>query len=138
MTIGNVAFEHIIDLPGLTANADLSDAATHPGQYCFVSMAADKKVGLCADDGRAVGVLLNKPTSGAACAIAGPGSICKCYALGTITYGQKLTVDGNGTGHVVATSESDDPVVATCLQGASSGDLALIRVEDGLTLNSTP
>jgi hypothetical protein len=136
VTIGQVAFEHIIDLPGLTANADLSDAATHPGQYCFVAMAADKKVGLCGDDGKAVGVLLNKPTSGGACAIAGPGSICKAYAYGTITYGQKLTTSAYGM--VVATSESDDPVVATCLQGASSGDLALIRVEDGLTLNSTP
>ena len=130
---GQVAFEGIVrEIPGLKTVTDLSAK-----QFCFVKMSADYTVAIATDDTLAIGVLQNKPlgtsTIPVAAAVAGVGSVTKLLAAGTITYGQKLTVDGS-TGGAVAVSEADDPVSAIALEGASSGDYLTAYLCGGATL----
>lgn len=137
MAVGNSSFEAIIrEIPGLTANADLSDAATHPGQYCFVSMAADLAVGLSSAGGQAIGVLQNKPASGQAASVAGRGSVTKIKLGGTVTAGQRVTAGSNGV--AVVQASGTDVVNGIALQGGNSGDLGIIQVGSFGFATATP
>jgi hypothetical protein len=117
MAVGNAAFEDVIHpVPGLTASEDLSTY-----QHCFVSMSGDGTVAHSAHNALPVGILLNKPTSGQACSIAGPGSVVKVKTTDTITAGYLLAPDASGNATAIHATTADYPA-ALAFVGGSTGD----------------
>lgn len=136
---GVTAFEGRLNLiPGLKCVTDLSTA----GQFCFVKMSANMTVALATDDTVAIGVLQNNTATSPvasstvpqAVEVAGVGSVTKLKLGGTVTYGQKLTPNSDGTGSALAVSEADDPVCAIALEGGSSGNYIAAYLCGGTTL----
>ena len=136
---GVTAFEGRLNLiPGLKCVTDLSTA----GQFCFVKLSDNMTVALATDDSVAIGVLQDNTavspvassTVPQAVEVAGVGSVTKLKLGGTVTYGQKLTPNSDGTGSALAVSEADDPVCAIALEGGSSGNLIAAYLGGGTTL----
>jgi hypothetical protein len=107
---------------GLKAGADLSAK-----QYYCVMLEADGDANVATAQTAFLGILLNKPTSGLACEIGGPGYIGGAYAGGTFAPGDKLMVD-TGDGMLVIATD-DKVVVATALQTGADGSIVDVIVE---------
>tara|TARA_Y100001938_G_C8073324_1_gene424446 strand:+ start:1670 stop:2050 length:381 start_codon:yes stop_codon:yes gene_type:complete len=109
----------------LEAGADLSG-----DQYKFVKLSAGKAVLCSAATDIPVGVLQNKPASGAAATVAVSG-VTKLLSGGTISSGDQLGTDGSGTGDTKTSADTTEYVCGTALADASSGEVlsALINTE---------
>lgn len=129
MTQGNFALQAVENcIPGLICNSTLTTSDSTNYQHHLVKMAADLTVALAGASDIVTGVLLNKPTTGHSATVAGPGSVVKVMAGGTITAGMKLGPDASG--HAVqATSGVHAALLA--LEGASSGNLVTAQVLGG-------
>ena len=79
------------------AAADLSSY-----QYHFVYLTADNTVNVCGANGKAKGILLNKPdAAGKPAEVACPGSSAKLKINETVAVGKFLTSTATGLGEVV-------------------------------------
>lgn len=134
MTIGNAAFEEVIrPIPGLVAYGDLWADGGVDYQHHFVKLTTTIfAVALAGNNEQPIGVLCNRPKDGKAAVVAGPGSVVKLKAGGTITAGDKLCPDSSGYGHAVAVA-SGDYVGAVALCGGSDGDLIAAYIPGGFT-----
>jgi len=115
-----MAYEHITDtVPGLVAGADLSAK-----QFYLVKMdtvAQQVVLGAAATD-ELIGILQNKPASGAAAEVANrSGDITKAAAGGAIAIGDKISSDA--AGKCVAVTGADDWIVGKALTACASGEI---------------
>lgn len=107
-------------VPGLLAGAALTAYQNH---YC--NLEADGDINVTNVQVGGMGVLLNKPASGAACEIAGHGSIVMCKVSGNVTPGLLLMVDTSNVGQLTECT-NDKVKVAFALTTVASGNLALV------------
>jgi hypothetical protein len=98
-------------ITGLVAGSDLSAK-----QYYAVAISSGT-VAVCNAGAGFIGILLNKPTSGQACDIAGPGSIVQASSDGTMTrgYPQKVSSDGQ-----LLDATDDSVTVGMALEGTTT------------------
>lgn len=119
-----------VELPGfrftLPAAADLSAL-----QYTFVDVNSSGQAAAGANDGRAVGVLQNKPNAAGKSATIMKSGISKVVAGGTVTAGDDITMD---TGGVAITAESTARRLGVALTTATGPALVSILLDsDGIT-----
>lgn len=101
-------------LPAVTASSDLSTK-----QYLFVKIDGEKTVGV-AGAGEAVdGVLQNKPISGQAATVWGPGSLSKVYSSAAIAAGAFVTPTAAGK---AVTAASGNYIAGRVLEAATAAD----------------
>lgn len=105
----------------------LAGAALTAYQFHYCNMEADGDINVTAVQAGGMGVLLNKPASGAACEIAGPGSIVPCKVAANVTPGLALMVDTGNVGQLIPATD-DTVVVAFSLDTTASGALAPVLV----------
>lgn len=101
----------------LTAGADLR---TH--QYKFVSVGADGRVALTANDAKAQGVLLNAPNTGEAAIVAISG-IVKVACGAAVTRGGDVGSGANGAAKNAGTASE---VLGTALETGANGRIISI------------
>lgn len=101
----------------LTAGADLR---TH--QYKFVSVGADGRVALTANDAKAQGVLLNDPNTGEAAIVAISG-IVKVACGAAVTRGGDVGSGANGAAKNAGTASE---VLGTALETGANGRIISI------------
>jgi hypothetical protein len=77
-----------------------------------------------------LGVLQNKPTLGAAAAVAGPGCITKCEAGATIDEGDLVTATVGGRGSAAAAG-TNAWYVGQAMSPAASGEFFMLLVNVG-------
>ena len=132
MTIGNAAFEEALrPITGLLANAALwSDGGTSY-HHRFVYLADDFKVAVATSGLMPIGVLMNKPTSGAAAVVAGVGSVVKLKTAAAVLIGAKLMPDTGNTGKAI-TATSGNYVGAIALTAGDSGDEIVAYITGGV------
>lgn len=101
-------------LPAVTASSDLSTK-----QYLFVKIDGQKTVGV-AGAGEAIdGVLQNKPISGQAATVWGPGSLSKVYSSAAIAAGAFVTPAASGK---AVTAASGNYIAGRVLEAATAAD----------------
>jgi len=100
---------------GLNAAADLSTT----GQFRFVDVTGDQAVNLTGAAGKAIGVLQNKPVSGAPATIYGVGSVSKVAASAAIAAGAKI---GSAASGKARTAASADVTLGVALEAAAADD----------------
>lgn len=117
------AFLPAIYLPGFTAAANLSALTDTTKYIALQKTTADNAVNTAgANEGEFIGFLQNKPESGAAAVVAGPGGGSKAIAAGTITAGDFLKTDSSG--HLVAIGAYENAfAVAFALESAVDNDV---------------
>ena len=103
----------------LIAGADLSAL-----QFTFVTLnSSGQVVGVTAEGGDAIGVLLNKPTSGQAAEVHPMVGIQKVVAGADLTPGTKVKSDATGKA-ILATAASTDHVLGTLVgDPGASGEI---------------
>ena len=132
MTIGNAAFEEVLrPITGLLANSALWADGGVNYQHHFVYLADDFKVALATSGVMPIGVLMNKPTSGAAAVVAGVGSVVKLRTAAAVLIGAKLMPDTGNTGHAI-TATSGNYVGAIALEAGDSGDEVTAYIVGGV------
>jgi autotransporter translocation and assembly factor TamB len=105
------------------AGEDLSSS-----QFKFVTLEADGQVDLADSAGeRALGVLLNKPTSGKAATVAMTGKVM-IEAGASVTAGDQLQTDANGD---AITAASGDVVMGYALEDAVDGQIFAMELIQG-------
>lgn len=106
--------ENIVSGPvGITAAADLQTK-----QFYWVKMTSSG-ANLAGDGEACLGVLVNKPDSGQAAAIAGVGSTVKVIAGAAVTIGARVGSDSNGKCIDAATA---DLAQGICVKGCSNAN----------------
>lgn len=86
----------LVLIPGLSASADLSAK-----QYRYVKVSGDGTVDVCSSaTDISCGILQNKPTSGQAASVAGPGSTSKVDSDGALTAGNMVGTSADGQADV--------------------------------------
>jgi len=105
------------------AGEDLSSS-----QFKFVTLESDGQVDLADSAGeRALGVLLNKPTSGKAATVAMTGKVM-VEAGASVTAGDQLQTDANGD---AITAASGDVVMGYALEDAVDGQIFAMELIQG-------
>jgi len=105
------------------AGEDLSAA-----QFKFVTLEADGQIDLADSAGeRALGVLLNKPTAGAAATVAMTGKVM-VEAGASVTAGDQLQTDAAGD---AITAASGDVVMGYALEDAVDGQIFAMELIQG-------
>jgi hypothetical protein len=99
-------------LPGVAASADLQTK-----QFFFVKVDGSKTVGLAGDGEAVAGVLQNKPDTGQAATVWGPGAVTKVVAGAAIAAGANVSSDAAGKGK---TSTSGDYIVGHAVDAVSA------------------
>lgn len=117
----NVAFHKTT---GLKAGADLSAYQFH---YC--NLEADGDVNVTNVEVGALGILLNKPTAGKACEIAGPGSIVGAHGGATFAPGDMLMVENADVGKLIKAT-NDHVYVAQALEAGADGSVTKVRLTE--------
>ena len=104
------------------AAADLSSY-----QYHFVYLTADNTVNICGANGRAIGILMNKPNAaGKPAEVLSIGATAKLKINGAVTVGKMLTSTAAGKGEVV--DAANEWVAALALQGGVLNDIIEVLV----------
>lgn len=113
-----------IELAGVKAGADLS-----ADQYKLVKFDTNGDVVLAGAGDRVIGVLQNKPVSGAAAVvIASGGALAKCG--GTVAVGRYVTSDNNG---LLKVSDTDNaPNLGMSLDAGVANDIVEVFVSLGV------
>jgi len=107
-------------LTGLLAGADLSTY-----QYYYVMLDANGVVQLANLQVGSLGILLNKPTSGQACDIAGFGSIVGAHGGATFAAGDVLMVETGDPGKLIKATDGL-AVVAQALEAGADGTRSMV------------
>lgn len=107
-------------IPGVVASADLTGS-----QGLFAIVDGEKTVGLAGAGVAADGVIVNKPDSGQAVALAIPGDTAKVVAGALVAAGANVSSDAAGKG---ITSTSGDYILGKCLTASANAD-ELITVQ---------
>ncbi len=111
------------DTRTFVAGEDLSSA-----QFKFVTLESDGQIDLADAAGeRALGVLLNKPTSGAAATVAMTGKVM-VEAGAAVTAGAEIQTDANGDAIAAATG---DVVMGYALEDAVDGQIFAMELIQG-------
>ena len=113
-------------MSGLKAAGDIS-----ANQFEAVKLSADMTVtSIAANTDCPVGILQNNPNAaGQAAEVAGPGERCKARYGGTVTIGQRLSVDGDG--ELVAVAEGTDTtryIIAHALEAGANQEVHEVLV----------
>jgi hypothetical protein len=125
-----MAFENVVNGPvGLVAAADLSTK-----QFYAVKVTADSAVNLAGDGEMAIGILQNKPTSGHAAVIAGPGSISKGVCGAAVTVGAPVGVDTDGK--IVDKATADYGLGIALTATSNAGELVTVYVLPSAVANA--
>lgn len=116
-----MAFEKVGEtLPGLEAGADLT---TH--QFKFVQVTVNG-IELAAAGGRIAGVLQNKPDTGNAASVWGPGTVSKVVAGAAVAKGADVTPDAQAR---AVTSATGNYIAGQALTAAASaGELVSVWI----------
>lgn len=121
------------NINGLKASADLSSY-----QYCLVYMDAAGTVTYCGAGGKAIGVLLNKPTAGQAAEIFALGSgVCPMKVdgnAGAITFDSSYLIS-DAAGKGVASTTDKAYVVGLALASSSAAGDIIPVLTMGFTLS---
>lgn len=111
------------DTRTMIAGEDLSAA-----QFKFVTLEADGQIDLADSAGeRALGVLLNKPTAGAAATVAMTGKVM-VEAGASVTAGDQLQTDAAGD---AITAAAGDVVMGYALEDAVDGQIFAMELIQG-------
>lgn len=111
------------DTRTFVAGEDLSSA-----QFKFVTLEADGQIDLADAAGeRALGVLLNKPTSGKAATVAMTGKVM-VEAGAAVTAGDEIQTDANGD---AITAAAGDVVLGYALEDAVDGQIFAMELIQG-------
>lgn len=109
----------------LAAAADLSSS-----QYCAVDCNSSGQAALPSANGRAIGVLQNKPTSGQTADIMVSG-VTKMVANGSITQGANITVTSAGK---AAAASTGNIILGVALDaGAASKIISVLIMPQGVS-----
>jgi len=105
----------------------LSDYDFSSKQYYFCKIgSADNIVTLCGSGEKALGIIMNKPTSGQAAEVAFPGGGALLKVSETVAPGDYLSSMATGQGEI--TNTAGDHVGAYCLVTGSANDLVSVNV----------
>jgi hypothetical protein len=116
-----MASYHKPNVKGFIAGEDLSAK-----QYHFVKLSDEKTVVAAAANERAIGILLNKPTSGQGAEVALPGGGAKLKLAEAVTVGKLLTSTATGQGEIA--DAAGEWCAAMAHQGGAEGDIIAVMV----------
>jgi len=103
----------------LKAGSDLSSS-----RFKALVLASDGEVDVAGVNAKSIGFLMNTPTAGQVCEIAGSGGGAKAIAGGTINAGDLLATDANGD---LLVGTANQILVARALEGAVDGDIFAVE-----------